>query len=149
MYRIHTFYVTKVLLHPVAVVVFYCLLMFFFFFLNFFQSDVGFFYEIEHELRFDLPPLPPPPPPPSSDLPLAFFWRCASCAGVGTIDEPPPDGSDCLRAEFRRSDGPRSYLIFAWFRSSLKTSPTFMLSLADVSTKPFSQSTSTRHDVSS
>jgi hypothetical protein len=82
-------------------------------------------------------------------------WRCCSCAGEGIAEEfvdveaDPSDiecrGRDCLR--LLRSAGLRLYLTLACVSSSLKTCDTLAFSLAEASTKPFSQSTVTTDSV--
>lgn len=54
-------------------------------------------------------------------------------------------GNDCLRR--RRNAGLKLYLTLACARSSLNTNVMFTLSLAEDSTKPFSQSTVTMDSV--
>lgn len=78
--------------------------------------------------------------------------RCCSWTGEGMtaacdgVDGGPGcDGSDWRRR--RLSAGLRLYLTLACTRSSLKTLETLTLSLAEVSTKPFSQSTVTTDSV--
>lgn len=82
-----------------------------------------------------------------------IFWRCWSWTAEGTIalcdgvvgGTPEWRGKDCLR--FLRSAGLKLYFTLACARSSLNTLLTFVFSFADVSTKPFSQSTVTTDSV--
>lgn len=86
-------------------------------------------------------------------------WRCANCAGDGTWGwfddgvgvglEPGgpcgPVGRDCRRR--RLNAGDRLYFTLACTNNSLKICDTLILSLAEASTNPFSQSTVTTDSV--
>lgn len=79
-------------------------------------------------------------------------WRCCSWTAEGIIAAwegvcggPECKGNDCRRR--RRRAGLRLYFTFACVKSSLNTCVTLTFSLADDSTKPFSQSTVTTDSV--
>lgn len=87
--------------------------------------------------------------------------KCSNCVAFGicgfgdvgaVVDEgvpggapPAATGNDCLL--LRRNAGLKLYFILACNNNSLNTLDTFILSFADVSTNPFSQSTVTTDSV--